>query len=175
MANRSQQVDEISSGLFEIRDPGIDNAAVIREIQRRIRERRERQGVVPQDFPSFGGAGIPERVAGSQLDPNLYHYLELVNKSYFDFATETDVQLSPATRGRILGRIWSLIRRQAHQLVLFYVNRNIEHQVAVNRQLVSIVNLLTGTLQEQQKEIQALRQRLEQLSVKNQRETGADS
>jgi hypothetical protein len=47
-------------------------------------------------------------------------------------------------------------------LVLFYVNRSIEHQVAVNRQLVSVVNLLTEALQDQQQEIMALRREVDE-------------
>jgi hypothetical protein len=169
----NQQDDFVNEKLIEIRDPEIDTQAVLEQVRQRIKKRRAQHGFEPQSFPSFGGSGMPERLEESDLDPNLFHYLELVNKSYFDFATEPDLQLSPATRGRILGRIWSLIRRQAHQLVLFYVNRNIEHQVAVNRQLVSIVNLLARTLQEQQREISDLRQRLHQSPAGSNEEKGA--
>ncbi len=171
----NQQDDLDNENLIEIRDPDIDTLALLEQVRERIKKRRAQWGYEPQSFPSFGGSGMPEQLDGSNLDPNLFHYLELVNSSYFDFATEPDLQLSPATRGRILGRIWSLIRRQAHQLVLFYVNRNIEHQVAVNRQLVSIVNLLARTLQDQQREIMDLRQRLDESQADRDQEKGSGS
>lgn len=106
---------------------------------------------------------MPVRPGDSQLDANLYHYLELANKSYNQFESGANLQLSPATRIPILGRIWSLVRRQAHELVLFYVNRNIEHQVAVNQQMVSALNLLTASLEEQQRQSRELEKEIEEL------------
>jgi hypothetical protein len=152
-----------NESLIEIRDPEIDAIAIQELVYERLRDRRSKEGYEQRQFPTFSSAGLPLEKDGPGLDPSLRHYLDLVNESYFDFETQPDVQLSPATRGRFWGRIWSLIRRQAHQLVLFYVNRSIEHQVAVNRQLVSIVNLLTSTLQEQQHEIATLRRELEEM------------
>lgn len=149
--------------LIEIRDPEIDAKAILELVDKRLRDRRAKHGYDKRQFPTFSSAGLPYDKDGADLDPNLYHYLDLVNESYFDFETEPDIQLSPATRSRFFGRFWSLIRRQAHQLVLYYVNRSIEHQVAVNRQLVSIVNLLTSAVQEQQREIEALRRELEEM------------
>ena len=137
--------------LIEIRDPEIDTALVMEQVQEHVQRRRAELGEVNQDFPVFGAAAMPARPDDVPIDANLYHYLELANKSYNQFETGADVRLSPATRLPLLGRIWSLIRRQAHELVLFYVNRNIEHQVAVNQQMVSVLNLLTASLQEQQR------------------------
>jgi hypothetical protein len=162
--NNRRPSSELSDDLVEIRDPEIETAQIMEQIQERVRNRRAELGHVWQNFPVFGAAAMPGEPEDIPVNANLYHYLKLVNKSYNQFETGTDVQLSPATRVPILGRIWSLVRRQAHELVLFYVNRNIEHQVTVNQQIVSALNLLTASLEEQrrltlemQKEIEALR------------------
>jgi hypothetical protein len=149
--------------LIEIRDPEIDAAQVMEQVRERVRQRRAELGQPRTDFPVFGAAELLARPDDSQIDANLYHYLELANKSYNQFETGANLQLSPATRIPILGRVWSLVRRQAHELVLFYVNRNIEHQVAVNQQMVSALNLLTTSLEEQQRQIWQLEKEIEEL------------
>ena len=149
--------------LIEILDPEIDAARVMEQVRERVWQRRAEMGRPRSDFPVFGAAAMPARPDESQVDANLYHYLSLANKSYNQFETGADVQLSPAARLPLLGRFWSLIRRQAHELVLFYVNRNIEHQVAVNHQMVSVLNLLTASLQEQQRLIHELKAEIAEL------------
>jgi hypothetical protein len=162
--NNKHPLPEFSEDLVEIRDPEIEVAQIMERIQERVRNRRAELGLVRQDFPVFGAAAMPDKPEDIPVNANLYRYLEQVNKSYYRFETGADVQLSPATRVPVLGRIWSLMRSQAHALVRFYVNRNIEHQVAVNQQIVSVLNLLTASLEEQQrltlemqKEIEAIR------------------
>lgn len=150
--------------LIEIRDPEIDAKVILKLVDERLQDRRAKHGYENRQFPAFSGAGLSPVVDGIDLDPNLYHYLDLVNESYFDFETDPDLRMSPATRSPFLGGVWSLIRRQAHQLVLYYVNRSIQHQISVNRQLVSIVNLLTSSMEKQQREIEALRRELEEMS-----------
>jgi hypothetical protein len=162
--NNRHSSPELNEDLVEIRDPEIETAQIMEQIQERVQNRRADLGQVQQDFPVFGAAAMPGEPEDIPVNVNLYHYLRLVNKSYNLFETGADVQLSPATRVPILGRIWSIVRRRAHELVMFYVNRNIEHQVMVNQQIVSALNLLTASLEEQQrltlemqKEIEALR------------------
>ena len=149
--------------LIEIRDPEIDAEEIMEQVQARVQKRRAELGQARQDFPTFGAAAMPSRPKDIPVDANLYYYLKLANKSYNQFETGPDVQISPATRIPILGRFWSLIRRQAHELVLFYVNRNVEHQVAVNQQLVSALNLLTSSLEEQQRITRELREEIGKL------------
>jgi len=154
---------DLKEELIEIRDPEIDTEHIVERIQERLEKRRAELGQARQDFPVFGAAAMPGKPEDIPAVANLYHYLELLNKSYNQFETGADVQLSPSTRLPIFGRVWSLVRRQAHELVLFYVNRNIEHQVAVNQQMVSVLNLLTASLEEQQRLTLTMKNEIEEL------------
>jgi len=149
--------------LIEIRDPTIDASRITDQIRKRVQDRRDRLGYEQQNFPSLDEATVPVKPEDLPNDPSLYHNLGIVNKSYYQFETKADVKPSPATRVPVLGRLWSFIRRQTHEMVLFYVNRNIRHQVAVNQQLVNVVNLLTTQLEDQQRKILSLEKQLEAL------------
>ena len=76
---------------------------------------------------------------------------------------------SAATQLPLFGRLWKLVREQAHQLVLFYVNRLVAHQTNVDRHLVSVANELTREIQEQQEQIRALQEEVEALRQKGNR------
>ena len=64
--------------------------------------------------------------------------------------------------GTSKGQERTQIRQEAHNLVLFYLGKMTQQQVAVNRHLVSTINRLTVQLQEQQQEIRSLREKIEQ-------------
>jgi len=63
----------------------------------------------------------------------------------------------------VVGRLWGLIRREAHNLVLFYLGKSAQHQVAVNRHLVSTLNRMVTQLQQQQADLRALRDEIKRL------------
>ena len=62
-----------------------------------------------------------------------------------------------------MGRLWGLIRREAHNLVLFYLGKSAQQQVAVNRHLVSTLNRMLVQLQLQQADLRALQDEVERL------------
>jgi len=154
---------EIPNDLIEINDPDIDPNEIMKKIRRRIEQRRAELGYEKKIFPSFGIATYPEEPEDLPTDPNLYHHLRLVNKTYAQVQTESILAPSPVTRLPIIGNFWKLIREQAHHLVLFYVNRSITHQTGINRHLISVLNRLTALLQEQQRMIISLQVELEAL------------
>ena len=80
--------------------------------------------------------------------------------------TEPILVASPSTRIPILGPLWGTIRRAAHDLVLFYVNRNIAHNTTFHNHLINILNEQTRLLQQQQAEIERLQQKIEELQIK---------
>lgn len=143
--------------LIEIHDPELDPQAIMAEIRRRIQKRRLEAGYDARTFPAFGSALVcPEPPEGMPYSPDLYHHLRQANALYSEVETGPILAPSPATRVPVLGRIWKLIRQQAHSLVLFYVNRSVGHQVKVNRHLVSVLNQLTEENQALQRRIIAL-------------------
>ncbi|MGH2541885.1 MAG: hypothetical protein ACRDIB_03755 [Ardenticatenaceae bacterium] len=154
---------QIPDDLIEIRDPAIDPAAIMAEIRERVQQRRKEQGYDQRTFPSFGLVQCPEPPADRPYDHDLYYYLRLANESYAGSETAVNLAPSPATQMPVVGPLWKKIRREVHNLVLFYVNRSVAHQVNVNRQLVSVVNRLTALAEEQQRSIEALQAEIEVL------------
>ena len=93
-------------------------------------------------------------------DPNLYHYLRLLNEGYAAIDTQPILAPSPATRLPLVGKLWARLRGEVHNLVLFYVNRAVTQQVNVNRYLVSVVNRLTAENEAQERRLLALEEAL---------------
>jgi hypothetical protein len=148
--------------LIEIHDPELDPQTLMVEIRRRIQERRVQLGVDEQNFPRFGAAtSYPEPPDDLPYSSELYFHLEQVNGLYAEVETAPVLAHSPATGLPVLGRLWKMIRNQAHTLILFYVNREQAHQVNVNRHLVSVLNELVLQNQEQMRKIVALEAELE--------------
>lgn len=156
--------------LIEIRDPDIDAGAIMAEIRSRIRERRREAGYEERSFPTFGAAtaypGVPD---DDSPEASLYYHLWLANQTYNQAETAPLLAASAATQLPLLGSLWKLIREQAHQLVLFYVNRFVSQQTDVNRHLVSVANELTREIQEQREQLRALQ---EEVTTLREREEG---
>jgi polyhydroxyalkanoate synthesis regulator phasin len=70
---------------------------------------------------------------------------------------------SPATRVPIFGKLWQTVRGQFHELILFYVNRAVSHEIKLDNHIISALNELTRIIQEQQQEIDALHEQIRQL------------
>lgn len=160
----NELAEQVSEDFVEIHDPELDPQQLMAEIRQRIRQRRLEMGYEERHFPTFGAAVVcPEPPDDLPYPPDLYHHLRQANDLYASVETGSILAPSPATRVPILGRIWKLIREQAHGLVLFYVNRSVAHQVNVNRHLVSVLNQLTLQNQEQARQIAALEAQIKAL------------
>lgn len=154
---------QVPDDLIEIHDPEIDPARIMERIRERIRRRREELGYPRQVFPTFDAAAYPCEPEGEQYDADLYYHLRQANELYYQIGVEVSLAPSPATQLPFLGRLWQRVRREAHNLVLFYLGKLVQRQVRVNRHLVSVLNRMTVRLQEQQREIQRLNEELRQL------------
>lgn len=117
----------------------------------------------PPDFPTYGTAArVPALPADFSAALALYHHLRLANNLYAQAATEPLLADSAATQMPVVGRLWKLVRRQAHGLILFYVNRHVAHQTVVNSHLVHTLNEMTRLVAHQQAQIAALQTQLDQ-------------
>jgi hypothetical protein len=154
---------EIPDDLIEIHDPEINQTQIMEQIRERIRRRREELGYPRQVFPTFGAAAYPGEPEGESFDADLYYHLRKANDLYYQIGVDASLAPSPATQLPILGRLWKQIRREAHNLVLFYVGKLAQRQVAVNRHLVSTLNRMAVQMQGQQKELQSLHEEIERL------------
>jgi len=150
-------------GLIEINDPEIDPVRIMEEIRQRIRRRREELGYPLPIFPTFGSAAYPGEPEGEDYDIELYFHLRRANQTYHQVSVEAFIVPSPRSSIPILGPLWDRIRREAHNLVLFYVNKLAQRQVAVNRHLVSTLNRMAVQIQEQQRRIKALEEEVRKL------------
>ena len=153
----------VPDDLIEIHDPEIDPAQIVEQIRERIRMRRHELGYEDMVFPTFGATAYPGEPEDIPYDRDLYYHLRLANEIYTQAETEAVLVPSLATGVPLLGRLWRLVRREAHNLVLFYVNRAVAHQTDVNRHLVSALNQLAVMSQDQQRILLSLRSEIEAL------------
>ncbi|MBC7227605.1 MAG: hypothetical protein H5T61_10280 [Thermoflexales bacterium] len=158
-----QGLQETPGDLFEIHDSEIDPVQIMAQIRERIQRRREELGYPRQTFPTFGAAAYPGKPEGEEYDPDLYYYLRQANEHYYQLNVEMILVSSPRSRIPVIGPLLDRIRREAHNLVLFYVNKLTQRQVTVNRYLVSTLNRMAVQIQEQQRQIRALQEELRKL------------
>jgi hypothetical protein len=161
--NQQTDLSDVPNDLIEIHDPQINVEEIMVHIRETMAQRRRELGYEQINFLYYGGFVIPDRPDDIPYDANLYYHLEIANKMYTEVSTEPVLVPSPATLVPIVGRLWQFIRYQAHNLVLFYVNRSIQQQVNLHRHLLYVLNLLTAENQKQQHEILKLKDKLAHL------------
>ena len=105
---------------------------------------------------------MPQPPAENDYSATLYHHLQQLNEIEMPETTPLLVP-SPSTRLPLLGPLWQTIRRSAHELVLFYVNRHIAHNSILHNHLINILNEQTRLMQQQQAEIEQLRKDVQSL------------
>ena len=148
--------------LLEIHDPEVDPQALMAEIRQRIQSRRAELGYEKRTFPTFGDAvPYPDPPNDLPYSADLYHHLRQANILYEEVETAPILAHSAALRVPVLGGLWKLIRRQAHNLVLFYVNRGLAHQVTVDRHQISVLNQLVVENEELKQKVTALQDQVE--------------
>ncbi len=140
---------------LKISDSEISSRELEREVARRIQTRREALGIYHPEFPDFGVLSPEPEIWINNAA--LAHHIRQLNELTPPPLTP-DLAPSPATRVPLLGNLWQLVRRQFHELVLFYVNRAASHETRVDNHLISTINELTRIIQEQQSEIARLRE-----------------
>jgi hypothetical protein len=160
---KDPMVEQVPDGIIEIHDPEIDTAQIMEQIRERIRRRRKELGYPRDKFPTFGAAAYPGEPESGDVDADLYYHLRRANDLYYQIGVESSLAPSPATSLPVVGRLWGLIRREAHNLVLFYLGKSAQQQVAVNRHLVSTLNRMVTQLQQQQVDLRALRDEIKRL------------
>lgn len=130
-------------------------------VEQRLARRRATMGTPsPIDFPAFGYLSpMPQPPENGTISKTLYHHLRRLNEMPLP-ETSPLLHPSPATKVPILGRMWAMVREQAHQLILFYVNRYASHETVVNNHTLNMLNELTRLTQSQHEEILQLQEEL---------------
>ena len=143
---------------LKISDTEMTSAELEAEVERQVQQRRKTLGQVRPQFPTFGVLSpAPEFKLNN---PTLEHHLRQANQMS-PLPTTPVLATSPATRIPLLGNLWQLVRRQFHELILFYVNRAASHEIMVDNHIISTLNELTRVIQAQQEEIERLRDEIQ--------------
>lgn len=137
-----------------LQDEQVSPAALMAEIRQRLARRYPDGDAGAVSFPAYEIADTPpEFPTDIPYAFSLYYHLQRVYELYPNADTAPLLAPSPATRLPILGRLWAQVRREAHNLILFYVNRHLAHETAVNRHLVAALGEMTRQLEAQQRRI----------------------
>lgn len=161
--NATESHQAADSPWIVIHDEQITPEDLVREVARRVEQRRAELGFVSLVSPTFGYASsYPDVPLDKQVSPHLFYYLGQANKTPPP-SVEPVLAPSPTTRMPLVGGLWQKVRAESHNLVLFYVNKSVREQSQVNANLVSTLNELTRVIQEQQEEIDALRADIQRL------------
>ncbi len=116
-----------------------------------------RQANPVPDIPAYGTMSIMPKLTDHDTQ-QLAHHLSQANQLYTSFTTDPNLADSAATRIPLLGPLWKRIRGEAHNLILFYVNRSMAEQNQLNTHLI-------GTLNELARQNVALQQQVQQLQA----------
>ena len=145
---------------IEIRDPEIDAEEVMSRIRANIRA-RQASGCRAPALPDF-----QVLLAQSANDGALQYHLREAKEAHSRIWVDLSLAPSPVTQVPVVGRIWGLIREQAHRLVLFYLDKLASRQVGFNEHVVGALYQLAAAQEENsslRKEIAELRQQLTEL------------
>lgn len=127
---------------LEVRDLAIDSQELVSRLRRRIEERRQ-NGTLPPDLPEFVLPAVP-----AVSDATLRYHLERINASYDKIWVERTIGRSPVAHVPVFGRLWLLVRKHLHKLILFYVDIFAARQLVFNEHTTAALNRV-ASLQEE--------------------------
>lgn len=100
---------------------------IMQDVRRQIIE--QRQGI----------DDIAVKVKGEKLPAAFYEHLYLASMTYNQ--TETELYVTPSSVP-LIGGLIDRLRRQIHNVVIFYVNRSVAKQIQINRHLLQALSIL---------------------------------
>ncbi len=140
-----------------LQDEQLSPESLLAEIRRRLAQRYPDGDAGEIAFPAYELADTPPDFPEDiPYSFSLYYHLQRAHELYSSAETAPALAPSPATRLPVAGRLWQQLRREAHNLVLFYVNRHLAHETAVNRHLIAAMGEMIRQLETQQREIARL-------------------
>jgi len=154
--------------IIEIRDPEINVAEIMEEIRRNIRQRQNEARDKKVVFPTFDATVTPDVELTEEMERVLHHHLSQANLHYDKIGVALQFMPRPVP---LFGRLWTAFRREAHNLVIFYVNTLAARQITFNdhvlRALNALAQMVTGGSRAEvarlEAKLQALQQRVDQL------------
>ena len=125
--------------IIEIRDPEINVAETMEEIRRNIRRRHNETRGGKVTFPNFDATVIPDAEPTEEMERVLHHHLSQANLHYDKIGVALQFMPRPVP---LIGRLWTAFRREAHNLVIFYVNTLAARQITFNDHVLRALNTL---------------------------------
>jgi hypothetical protein len=155
------QLDDV----IEIRDPDIDVEEIMTQIRKRIQQRRAEAQGQGLDYDRLVDDNSYAPHAVDQSDSELAYEIYQVR------STADTIWVSLSIAGRrvpLIDGLVARVRRELHNLVIYYVNMLAGRQVAFNRSAANVLLRLVETRNESrdqiaalEEEVAGLRQRLE--------------
>lgn len=146
--------------LFEIRDPAVDVQAIQAIIAEKIEERHTEAKKQGLDFDEL----VRSNPLDKQMDEIITAWmLELIETRH------TAILLEPYTSPPGQGKAKTLItwvKKQFHDLVIYYVNLLGKKQISVNQELAWMIAIQRDRLAQLQMKVNALEQEVERLNRK---------
>lgn len=155
------------ANVFEILAPEVNEKELIEQIQERMQQRQAQAEVEGETRDSLAEIKEMDSRASGRFVPELYYDLYQAHKS----AEAIGVSLSLVdSRVPLIGRLLTRLRREPHNLVVYYVNMLAGRQAIFNRAVANILSQLVHDLDEPENqtaeleaELASLRQRVEAL------------
>lgn len=144
---------------FEIRDPEIDTTEVGRLIAARTEQRRQ---YAREHNLNFEGLAQPANPA-DRSEEAIRWTLSLVE------SRQAAILISPYTLSSdqgVLARLVSWLKMQAHNLVIYYVNKLGQKQVLFNESTTWAIALQQARFEKLQAQVNALEQEIQQLKAR---------
>jgi len=163
MGNSGEAKESFDVGPTAIDDPEIDPEQIMRGIREQILGTSTKHFNGERSYLASKRATYPDKPDDITYDLDLYHHLDRVNQGWSQIGTTIELEEGAFSRLPLLGNLWRMLRLKLHGPALFYANRVAEQQKAVNEEMVEILNQLQAANQEQQREINALREELNRL------------
>jgi hypothetical protein len=155
MSESFSPTEPVPDDLIASNDAERPSAELVAAIRERLADSEQTDPGPLADFPRFGGPIEP----GTTAHPAEQH---LARAAALLAEAQTAPHLAPsaATRMPLLGPLWRRVRRQAHELVLFYVNRQAAQTTKVQHHLLAAIQALTAESDQQRERIAHLEKAL---------------
>lgn len=131
-------MDETMGNLIEVQDSQVDIGSLVAHVQSNLEQRQKQADERGLDFTAIS-QGLPSLPADHVLSAATYYNLLKAEIS------QERVGVSPEYRPvsiPIVGRLWHKIRRQAHGLVMFYVNKAAARQMIFDHHMLMTLRTL---------------------------------
>lgn len=131
------------------------------DIQARIQAAKARNELDTAVSPPIVFPGKPADIV---YDVELYNQLAQAAEKIPGFEHDLLLRETGCSSLPLIGSLLQKVRQSLHSIALFYANRALQHQRAVNQHLWEAMGRLTAVTQQQQRTIESLQAQLAALS-----------